>query len=224
MRQTAGLPVFEAAAEGNPVAAENDGYEEERKMAEQNLQGKKVAILVADDFERVELVEPRTALEEAGAQTFIVSPAQGEVQSVNHDEKADKFKVDVPLEQANADNYDALLLPGGALNPDQLRMIDKAKQFVTAFDEAGKPMAIICHAPWTLVSAGLVRGRTMTSWPSIQDDIRNAGAKWVNEETVTDDNWVTSRGPQDIPAFNQQMVQLFAQGPKARKREPVQAM
>lgn len=192
-------------------------------MAEQNLQGKKVAILVADGFEQVEMTEPRKALQEAGAQTFIVSPAQGMVQSMNHDEKADKYKVDVPLDQANPNDYDALLLPGGALNPDQLRIMDKAKQFVTAFDEAGKPMAVICHAPWTLVSAKLVKGRTMTSWPSIQDDIKNAGGNWVNQEAVVDNNWVTSRGPMDIPAFNQKMIQLISEGVKPKK-QPAAAM
>jgi protease I len=144
---------------------------------------------------------------------------------VNHDVKADKFKVDIPLEQANADEFDALLLPGGALNPDQLRMMDKAKEFVAKFDEEGKPIAVICHGPWTMVSAGIVKGRAMTSWPSIKDDIKNAGANWVDKEVVVDDNWVSSRKPDDIPAFNDKMIQLFSEGKKqARKREPVAAM
>jgi protease I len=196
----------------------------EDNMAEAKLKGKRIAILVANDFERVEMVEPRKALEDAGAETYVVSPEKDTVQSVNHDEKAERFKVDLPLDQANARDFDGLLLPGGALNPDQLRTMDKAKRFVTEFDEEGKPMAIICHAPWTVVSAGLARGRTLTSWPSIQDDIRNAGGNWVDQEVVIDDNWVTSRGPQDIPAFNRNMVDLFAQGKKPAKHMPAQAM
>ena len=194
-------------------------------MAEKKLEGKKVAILVADNFEQTEMTKPRQALDDAGAQTFIVSPAKGEVQGMNHDVKANKFKVDVQLDEANPDDFDALLLPGGALNPDQLRNMDKAKEFVRRFDDEGKPMAIICHAPWTLVSAGLVKGRTMTSWPSIKDDLKNAGANWVDKDVVIDDNWVSSRGPQDIPVFNEHMIQLFAEGKKqAKRREPAQAM
>ncbi|MEN6521048.1 MAG: type 1 glutamine amidotransferase domain-containing protein [Armatimonadota bacterium] len=192
-------------------------------MAQRTLDGKKVAILVADDFEQVELTEPRKALSYAGAQTFIVSPAEGQVQGVNHDKPADKFNVDVPLNDANADDFDALLLPGGALNPDQLRANDKAKEFVRQFDEAGKPIAVICHAPWTLVSAGLVKGRTLTSYHTIKDDIVNAGGNWVDQEVVVDNNWVTSRSPRDLPAFNQAMVQLFSEGVKPKK-EPAQAM
>lgn len=186
---------------------------------EQNLQGKKIAILVADDFEQAEMVQPRSALEDAGAKTFIVSPAKGQVQGMNHDVKADRFDVDVPLDQANADDYDALLLPGGALNPDQLRAIDMAKQFVRQFDRRDKPIAVICHGAWTLVSAGLVSGRTMTSWPSIQDDIRNAGAHWVDSEVVIEHNWVSSRKPADIPAFNRAIVRLFAEWEQSRRRE-----
>jgi len=155
---------------------------------------------------------------------MIVHPAEGEVQGVNHDKPGDKFKVDVKLEEANADNFDALLLPGGALNPDQFRVIDKAKEFVREFDEAGKPIAVICHGPWTLVSAGVVRGRTITSWPTLADDIKNAGGSWVNQETVIDNNWVSSRGPKDIEAFNQKMVQLFAEGKKPVKKQPAQAI
>ncbi|MEN6370787.1 MAG: type 1 glutamine amidotransferase domain-containing protein [Armatimonadota bacterium] len=192
-------------------------------MAQRTLDGKKVAILVADDFEQVEMTEPRKALSYAGAQSFIVSPAEGQVQGINHDKPADKFKVDVPLNDANADDFDALLLPGGALNPDQLRANDKAKEFVRQFDEAGKPIAIICHAPWTLVSARLVKGRTLTSYHTIKDDIINAGGNWVDQEVVVDNNWVTSRSPRDLPAFNQAMVQLFGEGVKPKK-EPAQAM
>lgn len=206
-------------------------------MEQRNLQGKKVAILVANNFEQVELTKPKEALEQAGAQTFIISPsepveidgmmvahpAKEQVQGVNHDKPGDTFKVDIPLEQANADEFDALLLPGGAFNSDQLRVIDKAKQFVRQFDEAGKPIAVICHGPWTMISAGIVKGRTLTSWPTLQDDIKNAGGNWVNQETVIDNNWVSSRGPKDIEAFNQKMVQLFAEGRKPAK-EPAQAM
>jgi protease I len=186
-------------------------------MQEKSLQGKKVAILVADNFEQVELTEPKKALDEAGAQTFIVSPAEGEVQGVNHDEKADKFKVDVPLAEANADDFDALLLPGGALNPDKLRTIDKALEFVRSFDESGKPIAAICHAPWTLVSAKLLRGRTLTSYHSIKDDVMNAGANWVDKEVVVDGNLLSSRKPEDIPVFNEYMIKLFAEGVKPKK-------
>jgi protease I len=184
-----------------------------------DLQGKKVAILVADDFERVEMVEPRKALEEAGAQTMIISPADGQVQSMNHDEKADKFNVDVLLNQANPDDFDALLLPGGALNPDQLRANSKAKEFVRAFDVKDKPIAAICHGAWTLVSAGLVSGRTLTSWPSIQDDIRNAGGHWIDEKSVRDQNWVSSRSPMDIPAFNEAMIELFSEWEQVRQQK-----
>jgi protease I len=180
-------------------------------MAE-NLKGQKVAILVADGFEQVEMTGPKQALEEAGAQTQIVSPAKGRVQGWNHYDKGDSFPVDVPLEQANAEDYDALLLPGGVANPDQLRTMPKAVEFVKAFFDAGKPVAAICHGPWTLVEADVVRGRTMTSWPSLQTDLRNAGANWVDQEVVTDNGLVTSRKPDDLPAFNQKMIEEFAEG------------
>lgn len=192
-------------------------------MAQQSLSGKKVAILVADDFEQVEMTKPREALDRAGAQTFIVSPAHGMVQGMNHDEKADIFKVDIELNDANPADFDALLLPGGALNPDQLRVMDKALDFVRHFDSEGKPIAVICHGPWTMVSAGIVRDRTLTSWPSIQDDIKNAGGKWVDQEVVVDHNWVSSRKPADIPAFNEKMLQLFAEGKKQPMKEKTAA-
>jgi protease I len=172
----------------------------------------KVAILVAEGFEQAELTGPRQALDEAGAQTRIVSPAKGEVQGWKHFDKADKFKVDVPLEQASAEDFDALLLPGGVANPDQLRTMPKAVQFVRAFFEAGKPAAVICHGPWTLIEAGVVKGRTITSWPSLKTDLTNAGAKWVDQEVVTDKGLVTSRKPDDIPAFNRKMLEEFAEG------------
>src|SRR5438552_4030852 len=177
-----------------------------------DLNNKKVAILVADGFEERELVEPREALNNAGAETMIVSPADGEVQGWKHHEKADKFPVDVPLAEAQADDFDALLLPGGVANPDQLRMKPEAVEFVKDFFSAGKPVAVICHGPWTLIEADVVRGRTMTSWPSIKTDLINAGAEWVDEEVIVDNGLVTSRKPEDIPAFNQKMIEEFAEG------------
>jgi protease I len=178
----------------------------------QNLNGLKVAILVADGFEQVELTAPKQALEEADAQTQIVSPVEGEVQGWHHYDEGDRFPVDVPLAQADANDYDALLLPGGVANPDQLRMQPAAVQFVKAFFDAGKPVAAICHGPWTLIEAGVVKGRTITSWPSLKTDLLNAGAKWVDQEVVTDNGLVTSRKPADLPAFNQKMIEEFAEG------------
>jgi protease I len=176
------------------------------------LTGKKVAILVTDMFEQVELTEPRKALQDAGARTVLVSPAKGEVQGFNHYDKADTFPVDVPLDSANPGDYDALLLPGGVGNPDQLRMNPKAVEFARSFFDAGKPVAAICHGPWLLVEAGVVRGRTLTSWPSLKTDIQNAGGKWVDQEVVTDRGLVTSRRPDDIPAFNRKMIEEFREG------------
>jgi protease I len=173
------------------------------------LEDKRVAILVAEGFEQVELTEPRKALDEAGAETLIVSPAGEEVQAWKHFEKADKFKVDVPLESAEAEDFDALLLPGGVANPDQLRANPRAVAFVRAFFDSGKPVAAICHAPWTLIDAGVVKNRRVTSWPSLRSDLTNAGAKWVDEEVVVDKGLVSSRKPQDIPAFNREMIALF---------------
>ncbi|PYS76968.1 MAG: protease [Acidobacteria bacterium] len=179
---------------------------------EKKLDGKRVAILVAEGFEQVELTRPRQALDDAGAQTQIVSPAKGEVEGWNHYDKGDKFKVDVPLAEADPSDFDALLLPGGVANPDQLRMKPEAVEFVKAFVAAGKPVASICHGPWTLIEAGAVKGRTLTSWPSIKTDLINAGAQWVDREVVTDNGLVTSRKPDDIPAFNEKMVEEFAEG------------
>jgi protease I len=176
----------------------------------ESLQGKKVAILVADGFEQVELTEPRKALEQAGAKTEIVSPAEGKVKGWNHTEWGQQLPVDVPLKQAKADNYDALLLPGGVMNPDKLRILPEAQRFVKSFFDAGKPVAAICHAPWTLIDAGVAKGKKITSWPTLQTDLKNAGAQWVDQQVVTDGNLVTSRKPDDIPAFNQAMVELFA--------------
>ena len=176
------------------------------------LDGKRVAILVAEGFEQVEMTGPRKALEQAGAQTKIVSPAKGEVQGWNHFTHADRFQVDVPLEQANADDFDALMLPGGVANPDQLRMNPEAVQFTRSFFEAGKPIGVICHGSWTLIEAGVVEGRTLTSWPSLKTDLENAGAKWVDQEVVVDHGLVSSRNPKDIPAFSRKIVEEFAEG------------
>ena len=185
-------------------------------MQNNTLKGKRVAILVTDDFEEAELAEPKRALEEAGATTKIIAPKSGQVQGMQHDEKADSFPVDLTLEEANPVDFDAVLLPGGALNADSLRIESKAQTFVRSIDSLGKPVAVICHGPWLLASAGLVKGRTMTSYYTIQDDLRNAGAHWVDEEMVRDRNWVSSRSPKDIPAFNRGMIELFAQGEAVR--------
>ncbi|GAC1581099.1 MAG: type 1 glutamine amidotransferase domain-containing protein [Ktedonobacteraceae bacterium] len=176
-----------------------------------SLNGLRVAILVSDDFEQAELVEPKKALEQAGAKTSIISPTSGQITGVNHDEKADKFNVDMTLDSANPDDFDAVLLPGGALNADFMRMNPKAQSFITAIDMSNKPVAVICHAPWLLISAGRVKGRTLTSYQTIQDDIRNAGGNWVDQEMVRDRNWVSSRSPKDLGAFNPAMVSLFAE-------------
>jgi protease I len=180
------------------------------------LNGMKVAILVADGFELPELVEPRKALDEAGAETLIVSPMKGQVQGWKHFDKADKFAVDIPLEKADAEFFDALLLPGGVANPDQLRVLPKAVAFVRAFFDAGKPVAAICHGPWTLVEADVLSGRTITSWPSIKTDLKNAGARWVDREVVVDDGLVSSRKPDDIPAFNRKMIEEFSRSSNVR--------
>ena len=175
------------------------------------LQGVRVAILVNDDFEQVEMTEPRKALDQAGAETVLISPVQGEIHGMKHDVRADSFRVELSIDQANPDGFDALMIPGGALNADYLRMNEKAREFVRSFDSLGKPIAVICHGPWLLVSAGEVRGRHLTSYFTIQDDIRNAGGYWVDQEVVRDGNWVTSRQPSDIPAFNREMIQLFSE-------------
>ena len=181
-------------------------------MDKNTLAGKKVAILVADGFEQVEMTEPRRALEEAGARTSLVSPVQGEVQGWKHFDKADRFPVDVKLDDAKPHEFDALLLPGGVANPDQLRIQPKAVAFVREFFEAGKPVAAICHGLWPLIDAGVVGGRTVTSWPSLKTDLSNAGARWVDQEVATDNGLVTSRKPDDIPAFNLKMIEEFAEG------------
>jgi protease I len=183
------------------------------------LKGKRVAIVATDMVEQVELLEPRKALDEAGAQTDLISIEPGEIQGFNHYDKADKIPVDRTIEEVTADEYDALMLPGGVGNPDTLRMDENIVSFVRDFFEQGKPVAAICHAPWLLVEAGVVRDRTLTSWPSIQTDIRNAGGNRVDEEVVVDQGLVTSRKPDDIPAFNAKMIEEFAEGKHAKQRE-----
>jgi protease I len=177
---------------------------------ELGLKGHKVAILATDGVEQVELVEPRKALDAAGAVTHLISPKEGAIQGVNHDEKGDMLKVDRPLSEVRASEYDALLLPGGVANPDALRMVPAAVQFVREFMLSEKPVAAICHGPWLLVEAGAVAGRTLTSWPSIKTDIRNAGGEWVDQPVAIDDRLITSRKPSDIPAFSAAIVKQFA--------------
>jgi protease I len=179
---------------------------------EQKLTGKKVAILVADGFEQVEMTKPREALNEAGAETKIVSPSSGKIQGMNHADKGDKFDVDIELKNASPEDFDALMIPGGLMNPDQLRSTDEALEFTRHFFDNGKPVAAICHGPWVLIDAGVVRGRTVTSWPAIKTDLRNAGANWVDKEVVVDNGLVTSRKPDDIPAFNEKMIEEFCEG------------
>ncbi len=178
-----------------------------------DLKGKRIAILATDMFEQVELVEPRKALEDAGAEIALVSLEEGEIQGFNHYDKADTFPVDKAVADASADDYDALLLPGGVGNPDTLRTDENAVGFVRSFVDAGKPVAAICHAPWMLVEADVVRGRKLTSFWSIKTDVRNAGGTWVDEEVVLDGGVVTSRSPDDIPAFNKQVIEELAKTP-----------
>jgi protease I len=181
-------------------------------MPEQ-VAGKRVAALVATGFEQVELFEPRKALEAAGATVHVVSPEPQTVRGWNRREWGDEVSVDRRVDQARADDYDALLLPGGVMNPDRLRVNPKAVQFVKQFFDDGKPIAVICHGPWTLIEAGVVRGITMTSYPSVKTDLRNAGAEWVDQEVVVDRGIVSSRKPDDLPAFNRKMIDEFAEGP-----------
>ncbi|MGC1360268.1 MAG: type 1 glutamine amidotransferase domain-containing protein, partial [Silvibacterium sp.] len=166
------------------------------------LRGKKVAILATDGFEQVELMEPKMALEAAGATTEIISPKSGELRAWKFKEWGDKVKVDKSLDNAKPNDYDALVLPGGVINPDHLRTEPKAVQFVRDFVQSGKPVASICHGPWTLVEAGVVKGKKMTSWPSLKTDLKNAGANWVDQQVVVDANLITSRKPDDLTAFN----------------------
>ena len=185
-------------------------------MAEQ-LKGRRIAVLATDGFEQVELTEPVKALKEAGAEVEVVSPKSGEIQGYNHHEKGQKVKVDRALDQAKSDDYTSLVLPGGVINPDALRLEPKAISFIQHFVKSGKPIGAICHGPWTLIDAGGVKDRKMTSWPSLKNDLLNAGAKWEDSEVVTDQGMVTSRKPDDIPAFNRKIIEEFAEGKHSRQ-------
>ena len=176
------------------------------------LQGKRVAFLATDMVEQVELTSPWQAVVDEGAQVELVSLEEGEIQGFNHYDKADTFKVDRTVEEARADDYDALVIPGGVGNPDTMRLDENAVEFTRQFFEQGKPVGVICHGPWMLVEAGVVRGRKVTSWPSLQTDIRNAGGNWVDQEVVVDQGLVTSRKPDDLPAFNEKIVEEFCEG------------
>jgi protease I len=196
-----------------PVESEDPMASELEKKAG-DLAGKKVAILVTDGFEQVELTVPKQAIEAAGGLVYIIAPGE-RIQGWNHDDKADVFSADVRLDDAKALDYDALVLPGGVRNPDRLRTDGRAVKFVRAFFDASLPVAAICHAPWTLIEAGAVLGRTVTSYPSLKTDLRNAGAQWVDEEVCRDKGLVTSRSPQDLPAFCREMLREFAEGAAA---------
>lgn len=192
-------------------------------MEKQRLTGVKVAILSADGFEQSELFEPKKALEDAGADVSVISLKTGSIKGWDKDDWGKMIKVDGIVSEADADDFDALMLPGGVMNPDKLRDDEKALNFIRAFAEAGKPIAAICHGPQTLISAGLVEGRRMTSYSAIKVDLMNAGADWVDEEVVVDDGWVTSRKPADLPAFNKKMIEEFAEGlhsPMSTSAEP----
>ena len=192
-------------------------------MAEQKLQGKRVAIVAADMVERVELIEPRKSLQEAGATTELISLKPGSIKTFNHFDPAESEHVDKAVEEVDASDYDALLIPGGVGNPDQLRGDENMVAFVREFFEQGKPVAAICHGPWVLIDAGVVNGRTMTSWPTVATDLRNAGAHWVDKEVVVDGGLVTSRKPDDIPAFNEKMIEEFAEGKHAKQAQSAKA-
>jgi protease I len=192
-------------------------------MAEPRLQGKNVAILAADMVERVELVEPRRALESAGAHTELISIHPGTIKAFDHFDPAEDIPVDRTVEEVDSADYDALMIPGGVGNPDQLRGDENAVAFVQSFFKDGKPVAAICHAPWVLVEAGVVRDRKVTSWPTLQTDIRNAGGNWVDEDVVVDSGLVTSRKPDDLPAFNAKMIEEFAEGRHAEQRRKTKA-
>ena len=180
------------------------------------LNGLRVAVLATNGFEQVELTEPVKALKQAGATVTVVSQKSGQIQGMNHDEKGDKLPVDKTLSEVKPEQFDALMLPGGVANPDYLRVDKDAVAFVKSFAQGGKPIGAICHGPWTLIEADAVRGKTMTSWPSLQTDLRNAGAEWVDQDCVVDGNLVTSRKPDDLPAFNRRLVEVFSAGVQKR--------
>jgi protease I len=182
-----------------------------------SLRGKRIAILATDGFEQAELMEPRKALDQAGAATEVISPRNGEIKGWKIKNWGDSVKVDKTLDQAHAQDYDALVLPGGVMNPDHLRMDPKAVSFVKEFVATGRPVAAICHGPWTLIEAGAVKGKTFTSWPSLNNDLKNAGANWVDKELVSDGQFISSRKPDDIPAFNQALIEMLEHGEKRLK-------
>ena len=188
-----------------------------------DLTGKRVAIVVANGFEQVEMTSPREALDEAGAETYLISIERAGVKGWKHTDWGDTFEVDVPIEEAAPDDFDALLLPGGVMSPDKLRQDERVLEFVRAFFEEGKPVAAICHGPWTLIDAEVAEGRRMTSYPSIRKDLENAGAEWTDQEVVVDDGLVTSRKPEDLPAFNAKMLEEIAEGRHARSGSDVGA-
>jgi protease I len=183
----------------------------------EKLNGKRIAILATNGFEQSELEEPKKALEAAGAQTQVVSISQGQIRGWHHTDWGNSVSVDVTIQQANPNDYDGLVLPGGVINPDKLRMVPEAVAFVRNFVQSGKPIAAICHGPWTLINAEGVRGRKVTSWPSLQVDLENAGAHWVDQQVVVDQGLVTSRKPDDLPAFNRKMIEEFAEGRHERR-------
>jgi protease I len=188
-------------------------------MTNKPLENKRIAILVENGFEEEELTRPRDALQDAGAETYIVSPAWKTVKGWDHTDWGNKFDVDVRLDKADPNHFDALLLPGGVMNPDKLRRNEQAQEFVRHFFAADKPVAAICHAPWTLIDIGLAVGRKLTSYHSIQTDLKNADAEWVDEEVVVDGNLITSRNPEDIPAFNRTIITEFAKAKPERAKE-----
>ena len=192
-------------------------------MADQKLQGKKIAFIATDMVEEVELTKPWQAVQEAGGQPELVSIETGEIQALNHYDKSETYKVDKDFSTARVDDYDGLVIPGGVGNPDTMRAEDDAVEFVRSFFEAGKPVAVICHGPWMLVEADVVRGRKVTSWPSIKTDIQHAGGNWVDEDVVVDQGLVTSRKPDDLPAFCKKMVEEFCEGVHSGQREKTTA-
>jgi protease I len=208
---------------GARLRAQRQPERSKRQMAH-DLSGKRIAFLMDNEgIEQVELVEPRKAIEDAGAETDLIAPESGQVQAFNHLDKADTFDVDRTVAEAEVSDYDGVVLPGGVANPDNLRGDADAVAFLKGFFEAGKPVAAICHAPWMLVEAGVVSGRKVTSFPSIRTDIENAGGEWVDEEVVTDSGLVTSRKPDDIPAFNAKAIEEFAEGVHDEQREKAAA-
>jgi len=211
------LRLVTPGAIGN-ASQSSKSVEEKSMSAEKRLSNVRVAILATQGFEQAELIDTRKALDEAGALTVVIAPKAGKIQGMKHDEKADFVDVNLNLDKADPDDFDAVLLPGGALNADALRVEPKAQEFVRAMDRQKKPIAMICHAPWLLVSAGLVKDRTLTSYHTIQDDIRNAGGKWMDVTVAKDRNWVSSRQPDDIPAFNEAMIELMAE-PKQKAQQ-----